>query len=278
MRFNKSGCILLLILISVVAFSQISSAQPPLQRTVIIAQGIQIESPIIEFHQANTTFDFHIHAHNGTDGILLTNVTTNCTIHIYDPITGEHIFQSLMGFSSNLFDFDIEVNAGNFTQLGQYAVLFYCEVPGEIGGFLEHSFTVTNITTTIGTPESIMYFLLTIAVFSMFVFSVWGAIGLPGRNRRNELNRVIGVEVWKYPKIGLMFLSYAFFTWLINIFLIISTNLVELTQFEAFFAMIFNILMAGLYAVFIFMIVVFFILGARDLKLRDLLTRGIQPK
>ncbi len=130
----------------------------------------------------------------------------------------------------------------------------------------------------ISTGEALVYIILTAVVFLMFLFCIWGSIGLPARNRRNELNRVIRIEIWKYPKVGLMFLAYAFFTWFINILLILSSNLVTLKQFQAFFTMIFQILMAGLYVVFVAMIIIFFVLGAKDLKLRDFLTRGIQPR
>ena len=86
------------------------------------------------------------------------------------------------------------------------------------------------------------------------------------------------MKYWKYPKIGFMFLAYAFFIWFINILLTLSTNLVSISQYQGFFVMIFNILMAGVYVAFIAMIWIFFVLAARDLKLVDLLTRGFNPR
>lgn len=207
--------------------------------------------------------------------ITLTQACPTCTfinITITDP-NSDVVFSNIpMTLSNGIFLFG--PNSTISSQNGTYFV----QGISNLNQPFKACYIVTRITEEIDTPESIIYVVLTISVFLMFLFSVWGAIGLPARNRRNELNRIISVEIWKYPKIGLMFLAYAFFTWFINILLTLSANLVTLTQFQGFFTMIFNFLMAGLYVLFIAMIVIFFILGARDLKLIRLLTRGINPR
>ena len=58
--------------------------------------------------------------------LLLTNATVDCFLHLYSPNGGGHLVEEMMGFSSNGVDFDLEVLGGNFTELGQYAILFYC--------------------------------------------------------------------------------------------------------------------------------------------------------
>lgn len=203
--------------------------------------------------------------------------TTVCNASVFDPdnLVIKDGVQATQ--ASSLAYFNITLNSTQTSKLGEYQVTGFCK-DGSVAKEIDFPFTVTKTGKEFTIPESIIYIILTISVFLMFLFSVWGAIGLPARNRRNELDRVIGIEIMKYPKIGCMFLSYAFFTWFINILLILSMNLVTLTQYQGFFTMIFNFLMAGLYALFVAMIVIFFILAARDLKLQDLLTRGIQPK
>lgn len=119
------------------------SAQPPFQQTSGNT-GIQIESPIIETHRANINFFFDLHAHNLSSGLLLMNDTTNCILHLYTPVDGSHIVKRNMSFDPDGTDFDLEILAGNFTPLGQYSVEFYCEVPGDIGGFLTYAFQITS--------------------------------------------------------------------------------------------------------------------------------------
>lgn len=205
------------------------------------------------------------------------SATSVCNVSVFSPSEVVLLDGIQATRAANLAFHNFTLNSTQTSELGQYRVGGFCK-DGSVTQLIDFDFDVTQTGKEFTVSESIIYIVLTISVFLMFLFSLWGGIGLPARNRRNELDRVIGIEIWKYPKIGCIFLSYAFFTWFINILLIISTNLVTLTQYQGFFTMIFNFLMAGLYALFVAMIVIFFILGARDLKLQDLLTRGIQPK
>ncbi len=207
--------------------------------------------------------------------VTLTQACPTCTfinITVTDP-NSEVVFSNIpMTVSNGIFSF------GPNSTISSVNGTYFVQGVSDLNQPFKACYVITRITTEIDTPESIIYVVLTIAVFLMFLFCVWGAIGLPSRNRRNELNRVISIEIWKYPKIGLMFLSYAFFTWFINILLTLSSNLVSLPHYQGFFTMIMNFLMAGLYAFFVAMIVIFFILGAKDLQLVKYLTRGIQPR
>lgn len=209
------------------------------------------------------------------ENITLTQTCPTCTfinITITSPNSSIVLIETPMILSQGLFSF------GPNETISSDVGIYFVQGVSNLDEPFKACYIITNITTSITIQESIIYVVLTISVFLMFLFSVWGAIGLPARNRRNELNRVISIEIMKYPKLGFMFLSYALFTWFINILMIMSNSLVSLTAYQGFFEMIFNFLMAGLYAVFIAMLVIFFIVAAKDLKLRDLLTRGISPR
>lgn len=207
--------------------------------------------------------------------VTLTQACPTCTflnITVTDPASTILFENEPMTLSNGIFSFPPNSTISEI--LGTYFV----QGVSNLDNPFKACYLITNIERDISTSESIIYLILIGVVFLMFLFCVWGGIGLPARNRRNELDRVIGIEIWKYPKIGCMFLAYAFFTWFINMLLIMSSTFVTLTQYEAYFTMIFNFLMAGLYVLFVAMIVIFFMLAAKDLKLRDLLTRGIQPR
>ncbi len=126
-------------------------------------------------------------------------------------------------------------------------------------------------------PEAGIYIILIVFVFIMFIMLLFAGIGLPFFNGVDDRGNVISVEIKKYPKIMCLFLAYLLFVWFINLLLTLSRNLVSLTQFTAFFNMTFIILRASFWPVFVIMIIWFFVLGARDLKLQDFLSRGIIP-
>lgn len=213
---------------------------------------------------------------NITQNVTLTQTCPTCTfinITVTDP-DSNIVFENvpMTESSPGVFTF------GPNDTISQKLNLYIVQGVSNLDNPFKSCYLITNIKTEITTPEAIIYVILILGIFVIFLFLVWGFIGLPARNRRNELNRVIGIEYMKYPKLACLFLAYAFFTWLVNILLIVSSNFLTLGQFTGFFNMVFNFLLAGLYAFFVAMIVIFFVLAARDLKLQDLLTRGILPR
>ncbi len=207
--------------------------------------------------------------------VTLTQSCPTCTtlnITVTDP-QSEIVFQNVpMTLANNVFTFG--PNSTISEDLGTYFV----QGVSNLDDPFKSCFIITNVETQIDTPQAIIFIILSFFVFFIFLMLVWGAIGLPARNRRNELNRVIGIEYFKYLKLACIMLAYAFFVWLVNILVLLSRSLVTLQEFNGFFVMVFQFLLAGLYAFFVAMIVIFFIVGARDLKLIDLLTRGILPR
>lgn len=207
--------------------------------------------------------------------VTITQICPTCTflnITVTDPDSVILFTNEPMTLSESVFTF------GPNTSISEKLGTYFVQGISNLDDPFKACYIVTNITSDISTPEAIIYVILTFFVFFMFLMFVWGAIGLPARNRKNELNRVIGIEYFKYVKLGCMLLAYAFFTWFINILLILSNNFVTLGAYTGFFTMVFQFLLAGLYAVFVAMIIIFFVLAARDLRLQDLLTRGILPR
>jgi len=144
MDIQKTGVKIIFTFLFLSLMSLVVAAPPFLQTSDLADTSVIIEAPVLEYIKANEAFDFHIHIHNSTNGILLDNTTTSCYLHLYSSGgNGHHLIEDEMGFDSNNFDFFYEVSAGNLTE-GSYAILFYCEVPGERGGFLEYSFVANN--------------------------------------------------------------------------------------------------------------------------------------
>ncbi len=234
---KKSLFILFLFVLSL-TFIQ---AQPPFQQSSMNV-GITIESPVIEFHKLNQDFQFHAHTHNATTGLVLMNDTTNCTIHIFQPSDGIHIIEELMVFSMSGLDFDLEVDGGNFTEIGQYSVLFYCEVPGEIGGFFEYGFEITKTGLPLKESESTLYIILAFGVFLLFALSFYFMIITPYANERNPKGAIIQITKLKYVKLGFILLTWVLLTWFLNILIGLSDNFISLTMYYGFFGFIFSLM------------------------------------
>lgn len=190
-------------------------AQPAFQQTIALDKGIQIESPITEVHKINTDFLFHIHAHNLTDGSLLTNATTTCNIHIFRPSDGDHIVEVDMIFSINGLDFDKEVGGGNFTEIGQYSVLFNCEIPNQIGGFFGYNFDVTATGVTLSLWDSLVRMFLII----FFVILLVGTYHIVATINFKRWNDNI-IEKYKTRNFVKMVLSIIVYNVMNNIFII----------------------------------------------------------
>ena len=164
------------LLLSVLLISFVG-AIPPTQTNTIIDSGIDVESPIISVHTQNESFKFHVHTYNSTDGTRFTNETISCFIHLYSPTNGGHLIEENMSFDSNGIDFEYEVAGGNFSELGQYAVLMDCE-DTVIGGYIEYGFDVTANGKII--PESSPFFMLGLIalIFSTACFFLYFSMSM----------------------------------------------------------------------------------------------------
>ncbi len=123
----------------------IISAQPPFEATVL-EQGIDIAFPQIDVLKLNTAFEFHFHVVNKTDGAMLSSTDINCTFHLFNS-TGNHLFQNNenVRMDDNGFDFVVNIDKNNFTNVGDYAYLFGCHSPTPlIGGQIARGLEVTQ--------------------------------------------------------------------------------------------------------------------------------------
>ena len=206
--------------------------------------------------------------------VTLTQTCPTCTfinITIKDPTSNILVLNKPMTFSQGTFNF---TNESISAELGTYTV----EGQSNLDVPLRACFVITNVKREIDTPQSVIFIILASVVFLVLLASLWGAIALPFQNRTNDEFRIIGIESLKYFKMALIFLSFALAVWFSNLIFTMSNNLVTLTQYNGFFEMIFIIMRALIWPVFVIMIVAFFVVGYRDLQLEKLLSRGIQPR
>lgn len=162
---------IVLICLLVFSFSFVA-AQPPFQ-TSDPTVGILVESPTPLAVKQRSDYEFHLHTYNSTNGKLLDNQTViYCSIHIYRPSDGMHIIEKNMSFGvDNGIDWEYEVLGGNFTEIGEYQIVFTCESPN-FGGFLRSSFDVTtsgNIDPADKTTFQALFLIIILAVAMAFL-------------------------------------------------------------------------------------------------------------
>lgn len=277
----KKRCInsFLLLALIVLIFPLVSAQQPPpaVQTNININVGLQIEFTQISIFENSKDHFFNIHVFNISTGEKVDNTTTECFFHLFDN-TGFHIINQLnMPFDPVGIDWDLNITGSNFTRNGLYSSLVVCSAD-DIAGFASVGFIVTPTGELLTQSISIIYLILIFGVFGIFLLTLWGAIVLPMKNPRGGLDEIVDVSFLKYFKLGLMFLSYALFVWMINLLLVLSNSFIILTQYLGFFTMIFEILRVFIWPIFVIMWVTFVFLGWKDLQLIKLLERGIQPK
>ncbi len=213
------------------------------------------------------------------DDINLIQTCDNCTFNnitsVLYPNSTQTIGEFAMTKTGTFYNFTL--SADNTTAIGTYIVNGFGDLDG-IDTVWNYNFEVTPSGLILDEGKAIGYFILLMGVFFMFFLTLWGAIVLPIKNRRNGLDEVIDVDYLKYAKLVFMFLSYTLLMWIINLLLTLSNSFITLSQFSGFFTMTFEILRALMWPIFVLMIIVFFILGARDLKLSKLLTRGLRGR
>ena len=269
---KKGIQILTLIVFSLILFPVINAIPPP-QQNINTQVGLSIDFPLVESIKINESFVFNFHVFNISDGLRLDNSSVACIFHLYNT-TGTHIIEEELDFVTEDNDWQITVKATNFSTVGLFSVQINCN-DGSFGGFNVFGFEITKTGFILAESESLIYIPLLVGIFLIFLLSLSGAIVLPIKNKRNGLNEVIDVGFLKYAKVSLIFVTYLIFVWIINLLLTMTLNFNILSQFNGFFNMVFLILMAFSWPLFVIMLIVFFVMGANDLQLFKYLSRGL---
>lgn len=118
----------------------VSSAPPFVQEEN--TNGLQIFEPKIEYLPQNIDYDLHIHLSNITNGLQINNADADCNLHLYNS-TGSHTFEGDMEKDGNGIDYDLLINSGNFSDIGEHTYFIYCNSTSA-GGDVKGTFMVTE--------------------------------------------------------------------------------------------------------------------------------------
>jgi len=148
-------------------------------------------------------------------------------------------------------------------QSGPYPSTAVCCDSGDCG---EDSFTIqiTKSGTILETSESLIFILLTLAIFVFFSLSFFFAIATPYGNETNETGMVLQVTKLKYVKLLFIMLTYILFIWFLNALVGVSENFVSLTLFSGFIGFLFELMNRLAWPFGIFIIILSFFEVIRD--------------
>ena len=104
-----------------------------------------------------------------------------------------------------------------------------------------------------------------------------GALTIPWKNPRDD-ERIIGVNMLKYGKLSLWFVSYIFLVWMAWLTWNISFGFLNFDVASNFFEVVFKILLALTFPAFTIFFVALIVNFLHDKKLRKALERGLVVK
>lgn len=189
------------------------------------------------------------------DNGFFCNLTTNYPDSIL--LVNNQLMQNQTSFYNYTF------LQGDLNQTGVYSNTMICN-DGSFQGSERFTFEVTNTGTILTEGESIIFVLLTVAMFMVFIISFWFAIVTPYGNEVSDQGMVIKVTKLKYVKLFFIMLTYILFIWVLNALVGISENFVSLTLFAGFIGFLFQTLNSLALYFGIFIIVLSFFEIIRD--------------
>ena len=235
--------------------------------------GLDIETPIVESHRQNTNFLVYAHPHNFTDGLELTNTTANCTYNLYSPENRTLLFTGDLDYIVTE-EFFAEINAGNFSALGQYYIVIECETIS-LGGYTGNSFQVTPTGTLINSATTGMYTLLLALTIFFLLISLYAYQKLPSKNVQFGEGELVSIAWLKYLRFPLAIFSYVLVMSIIWLGGTMAYAYTPLSAIGPLLITLFRIMGIGLLLIFPIGLFVIIQKAVKDLQLKYMQNRGI---
>ena len=191
-----------------IACSSFVFAVAPITQIVIgEEEGLILEYPKFDSIKQGQHYYMFMSVFNKTDGIMMANDTTSCTLHI-NNISGEHMIEE--DFSFNDVDFSLYIGSGNFSQLGTFYYMVQCNT-SSYGGAVSGLFEVVKQLEELTIDKAIMYSSFLFGLLILFMISTIGTFVIDGKNTYDLWGNLIKINFNKHLKSFLFFLSYFIF-------------------------------------------------------------------
>lgn len=161
--------IFLVFLISIILLSFIS-AKSSVDITPT-SYGLNIQPTLKDYLRTNTNHEFEIHVFNITSGYPVMS-GISCYMHLYSR-NGTHIYTGEDTTIEHLFDYSFELDAGNFSERGEYQAKFQCN-NSDSGGAEEIFFFVNDYGEELSDADSSTFNYSMIFLMVLFVMAIIG--------------------------------------------------------------------------------------------------------
>lgn len=140
------------------------SAVPPFSPQAF-SEGYDIKIPMDNVIKINNDYEFAFHVYNISNGMPVTDA--GCYLHLYDS-TGGHLFDGYTTVTGHIFDYEFEIDAGNFTTATTYYYNIQCNTSA-LGGYHSAPLFVNN-SGTLSSSDSSIIFLIGILIIIFFAY------------------------------------------------------------------------------------------------------------
>jgi len=261
----------LLLLFVFVLFFNIVIAVPP--QSSIAEAGYELRIPQKEFLKQGEDVTAHIHVFNVSNGVPIYPSTSDvgCMLHVYDQV-GNHIVEEPMEEDGNGLEWDIFVDGGNFTELGQISIVLWCN-DSTMGGFVSTSFEVTGTGHGLSQAKSLLYIVILSVLVLLFIVNMVIIPMLPSGNIKE--GELITINHLKYVRSVLYVTAYML---LVSITFTTSNLAIAYLEDGMFGSLLFTIFemlsWLMLPMVVVWLIYVFYMIF-QDKQTKNMLSRGI---
>ena len=181
---------------------------------------------------------------------------------------------AMINQTDNLYN--ITLNSSNSAEIGLYKKDATCD-NGIFNGTSTSYFTLTSTGIKSTIAQSIFYAIMFVISFFLFVSSIFAAVRIPFSNKIQD-GILFDINYFKYAKMLLWVASYLLFIWVIYMTWIVSSSFLVLPLVSTFFFAILRFAIAFLFPAIVIFFLFMFITYVEDVKLKKILTRGLQPR
>lgn len=234
--------------------------------------GLTIQAPEVSTIKSGDDFTFNFHIFNSTNGVLLTNDSVNCSLHLYNSSGIEIFNKNNLPYVST--DFYQEVKGNNFT-VGTYSYITQCE-SNLAGGYVSVGFEVIGGGAEPTVSQAIMYGVILFIILILFLGSfIWFNSIQWGHYTSSEGN-IVKVNTERTKKVLLFFSSYILFLFLSFIGKSMAENFMFIDETPVFFDILFTILLVSIAPVTIAISAIIILTTIADSKLQEAIFRGLE--
>jgi len=152
------------------------SAVPPVQSTIVAEKGLEIEITVMNYIQQNADHSFRFRVYNASNNAFMGGDQVNCSFGLIGK-NGIPIYQ-VPDVTPTGYVFIVNVDGGNFSQLGSYHQGINCQTDdGSAGGVKTSSFEVNGYGEQLDTAHSIKFNSAMLFMMILFLLALAGIFG-----------------------------------------------------------------------------------------------------